>query len=123
MMRTRAPKCSPIDSTAAASSLEAELARAHGVAPERGPHDVVTMNSRVVFEDEDTGKRCEVVLGYPHTATASAATVSILAPVGTALLGLRRGQAIDWRMPSGRCKRIRVLDIPYQPEAAGDFHL
>jgi regulator of nucleoside diphosphate kinase len=104
----------------AASGLETELARARVVPSKAVPPDVVTMNSRLLFED-DSGKRGEVVLGYPHHASES--TISVLAPVGTALLGLRRGQSIDWRMPTGRCKRIRVLDVLYQPEAAGDFHL
>lgn len=108
---------------AAAHGLEMELARAHVVNPSAIPADVVTMNTRVVFEDEDTGKQSEAVLAYPHGSSVSEASISILAPVGTALLGLRAGQSIDWPMPSGRCKRLRVLKVIYQPEAAGDFHL
>jgi len=103
-----------------ASALDRELARARIVPPKSIPSDVVTMNSRVVFED-DSGKRSEVVLGYPHHANG--ATISVLAPVGTALLGLRRGQSIEWCMPSGRSRRLHVLDVLYQPEAAGHFHL
>lgn len=110
----------PATQAALASALEQELERACVVSPEAVPSDVVTMNSRVVFEDE-SGKRSEVVLGYPHHANGS--TISVLAPIGMALLGLRPGQSIEWRMPTGRSRRIRVLEVLYQPEAAGDFHL
>jgi regulator of nucleoside diphosphate kinase len=106
-----------------AHAIEVELARASVVASTAVPRDVVTMNSRVVFEHEEGGKQVEAVLVYPHDSDSSGTTISILAPVGTALLGLREGQCIDWRMPTGRCKRIRVLNVVYQPEAAGDFHL
>ena len=108
---------------AAASALELELERAHVVAPRAVPCDVVTMNSRFVFEEADSGRRTEAVLVYPHDTKQDDKAVSVLAPVGSALLGLRKGQSIDWRMPSGRLKRYRVVDIMYQPEAAGDFHL
>ncbi|MET0340741.1 MAG: nucleoside diphosphate kinase regulator [Polyangiales bacterium] len=108
---------------AAVADLESELARAHVVPPRAVPRDVVTMNSRVVFEDAESGKRTEARLVYPHDSKLDAGAVSVLAPVGSALLGMRTGQWIDWRMPSGRLKRYRVLDVPYQPEAAGDFHL
>ena len=107
----------------AASALEVELERAHVVASRAVPRDVVTMNSRVVFEEADTGRRSEAVLVYPHDTKHDANAVSVLAPVGSALLGMRKGQSIDWRMPSGRLKRYRVVDIVYQPEAAGDYHL
>ena len=113
----------PPGQRAAAQGLEAELARAHVVDPAAIPSDVVTMNTRVLFEDEDTGKQSEAVLAYPHGTGANGSAISILAPVGTALLGLRAGQSIDWPMPSGRCKRLRVVKVVYQPEAAGDFHL
>jgi len=99
--------------------LEEELARAIVVSREQIPNDVVTMNSRVVFEDETTGDRRDVTLVYPRNADISAGKISILAPVGTALLGLRVGQSIDWEVPSGQKRRYRVIDVPYQPEAAG----
>jgi regulator of nucleoside diphosphate kinase len=81
------------------------------------------MNSRVLFEDLDSGRRSEVVLVYPHEADIAAMRVSILSAVGTALLGLRAGQNIAWELPSGKVGRYRVLSVVYQPEAAGDFHL
>jgi regulator of nucleoside diphosphate kinase len=105
------------------TGLELELERAHVVATRAVPRDVVTMNSRVVFEEADSGKRSEAVLVYPHDTKLDANAVSVLAPVGSALLGMRQGQSIDWRMPSGQLRRYRVLEVVYQPEAAGDFHL
>lgn len=99
--------------------LEDELTRAIVVSREQLPNDTVTMNSRVVFEDETTGERREVTLVYPRNADITAGKISILVPVGTALLGLRVGQSIDWQLPSGQKRRYRVIDVPYQPESAG----
>jgi regulator of nucleoside diphosphate kinase len=98
--------------------LEAELARAAVVPREEIAHDVVTMNSRVLFENETTGERREITLVYPHEADIDAGKISVLVPVGTALLGLRVGQSIDWKLPSGEKHRYRVVDVPYQPESA-----
>lgn len=99
--------------------LEDELARATVVSRDQIPPDVVTMNSRIVFGDETTGERREVSLVYPANANISMGKISILAPVGTALLGLRVGQTIDWVLPSGQKRRYRIIEVPYQPEAAG----
>lgn len=107
----------------AAERLEAELARADAVAPALVPADVVTMNSRVVYEDVESGESREAVVVYPHEADAANGRVSVLAPIGSALLGMFAGETIEWPLPGGRSKRIRVVSIPYQPEAAGDFHL
>jgi regulator of nucleoside diphosphate kinase len=100
--------------------LESELARAVIVPRDQIPNDVVTMNSRVVFENETTGERMEIKLVYPREADIDAGKISILVPVGTALLGLRVGQSIDWALPSGDRHRYRVVAVPYQPETAGD---
>lgn len=99
--------------------LEGELIRAVVVPREQIPKDVVTMNSRVIFENETTGERLEIKLVYPREADIDAGKISILVPVGTALLGLRVGQSIDWALPSGEKHRYRVVGVPYQPEAAG----
>ncbi len=100
------------------AKLEGELARAKVVPRADIPRDVVTMNSRVVFENETTAERREVTLVYPHEADIDAGKISVLVPVGTALLGLRVGQSIDWELPSGEKHRYRVIDVPYQPERA-----
>ena len=99
--------------------LEAELLRAHVVPREKIPADVVTMNSRVVFENE-SGERREVTLVYPGSADIDAGKISVLVPIGTALLGLRVGQSIDWEGPGGAKQRYRIAAVPYQPEAAGE---
>ncbi len=100
--------------------LEQELLRAHVVPREQIPADVVTMHSRVVFEDEGTGERREITLVYPGRADIAAGAISVLTPVGTALLGLRVGQSIAWELPGGGKRRYRIVEVPYQPEAAGD---
>ena len=114
----------PAPLRAAVAKLEGELERAELVAPQKAPRDLVTMNSQVLYEDADTGKRSEVRLVYPgDVAKSGSLAISVLAPVGSALLGLRANQSIDWKLPTGRLKRYRVLEVTYQPEAAGDYHL
>jgi regulator of nucleoside diphosphate kinase len=99
--------------------LETELVRAVVVPRDQIPKDVVTMNSRALFENETSGQRLEIQLVYPRNADIDAGKISVLVPVGTALLGLRVGQSIDWELPSGARHRYRVMAVPYQPEAAG----
>jgi regulator of nucleoside diphosphate kinase len=104
-------------------TLDEELGRARVVASKYVEPDVVTMNSRVRYLEEPEGVTREITLVYPSLADAHSSRVSVLAPVGSALLGLRVGQAIDWPLPDGRRKRYRVVAVPYQPEAAGHYHL
>lgn len=99
--------------------LQRELERAIVVSSEAVPRDVVTMNSRVLYVDETTGERRLVQLVYPEEADAGSSKVSVLAPVGAALLGLSVGQAIEWDFPAGSRRRLRVEDVSYQPESAG----
>jgi regulator of nucleoside diphosphate kinase len=108
---------------AVASLLRRELDRAEIVESTEVPGDVVTMNSRVVLEDPETGERHHITLVYPSAADFDAERLSILAPVGAALLGLRPGQTIDWPLPNGRVRRIRVISVDWQPEAAGELDL
>ena len=104
------------------SALEAELERATIVEPAQMPPDVITMNSTARFLDETSGEERELTLVFPRDADGSAEKVSILAPVGSALLGLHVGDSIEWPRPGGRTIRLRVLSIRYQPEAAGELH-
>ena len=104
------------------SALEAELERATIVEPAQMPPDVITMNSTARFLDETSGEERELTLIFPRDADGSAEKVSILAPVGSALLGLHVGDSIEWPLPGGRTIRLRVLSIRYQPEAAGELH-
>ena len=85
------------------------------------PAGVVTMNSRVRFADA-AGATREFQLCYPKDMTGSPDQLSVLAPVGAALLGLSAGQAIDWPLPDGGNTRLTVLDVVWQPEAAGELH-
>lgn len=110
------------NSTAAAEQLDTELDRALVVPQREIPGDVVTMNSEVVYEELGSGARRTVRVVYPRDANAARGWVSVLAPIGSALLGLRVGQEIAWSMPAG-VRRVRVVAVPYQPEASGDFSL
>lgn len=106
----------------AAIALSEELGRATVLPPEQMPADVVTMHSRVDCIDDVHGDQHSLTLVYPNEADSEKQRVSILAPVGSALLGLSLGQSIDWQAPQGRLLRLRVTAIHYQPEAAGDYH-
>jgi regulator of nucleoside diphosphate kinase len=105
----------------AARALLDELQRAEVLAPEQMPADVVTMNSTVACVDENTGAELQLTLSYPHEASANEGRVSVLAPAGSALIGLSVGQHIDWPRPDGRPLRLRVTELRYQPEATGDY--
>lgn len=104
-------------------AFEEELSRAQVVEPTAIPPDVVTMNSDVEFEDVETGERSNIRLVYPHEADVERGRISVLAPVGSALLGLSVGQSITWPVPRGGTRRLRVVAVTYQPEAAGDTGL
>lgn len=101
--------------TEAAELLEEELGRATVVSDTQLPADVVAMNSRVSFEDLDSGLEMSVTLVYPHEVDIEENKISILAPVGSALIGLRVGQDIQWPLPNGRKKRLRVKSVHSQP--------
>jgi len=103
-------------------ALWQELERAEVVAPTEIPPGVVTMNSTVRFVEESTGKEYEMTLVYPRDVDGSPSKVSILAPVGAALLGLAEGQSIEWSRPGGGSIKLRVLQVIYQPEAAKEYH-
>ncbi|MGH8213582.1 MAG: nucleoside diphosphate kinase regulator [Rhodanobacteraceae bacterium] len=104
-----------------AAALQKELERARVVEPKDLPHDVVSMNSIAECVEEGSGRAHELTLVYPRDADAAQSRVSVLAPVGMALLGMRVGQSIDWPAPAGML-RLRVTAIRYQPEAAGEYH-
>ncbi len=105
---------------AAVFELEHEIERATVVDPEQVAPDVVTMNSRALLHLDD--EEVEVTLVYPEDADQSAGKLSVSSGIGTAILGYKQGDAVDWRMPDRTC-RIRIGKVLYQPEAAGNFHL
>jgi regulator of nucleoside diphosphate kinase len=102
--------------------LEKELHRAILCDPQNIPKDVITMNSKVSFTDTESGEKMTYTLVFPSSANISDFKLSILAPLGIALLGYRKGDIIEWVVPSG-VKTIRVDEIIYQPEASGDYNL
>ncbi len=101
--------------------LSDELVRANVVAPAQIPANLATMNSTVTCVEEISGMEHQLTLAYPQEADATKGRISVLAPIGAALLGLSVGQSIDWSAPDGRPLRVRVAAISYQPEAAGDL--
>lgn len=103
-------------------SLQNELDRAHIVKPTAIPHNVVTMNSRVCIKDMETAKENIYTLVFPSDADIEQGKISILAPIGTAILGYRAGDTVDWPVPGGT-RKVRVQEILFQPEAAGRYDL
>jgi regulator of nucleoside diphosphate kinase len=101
--------------------LEAELARARVVDPKEVPPTVVTMNSTVRFRIQSSSQEFFLTLVYPKDVDPKGGTISVLAPVGSALLGLSKGDEIEWPKPGGGVLRVRIEDVIYQPERAGDF--
>ncbi|MDQ3804307.1 MAG: nucleoside diphosphate kinase regulator [Acidobacteriota bacterium] len=104
------------------NKLEQELDRAETVAPAAVPPDVITMRSTVRLRDLDSGEEMVYTLVFPTEADSGNGKISVLAPIGTAMLGYRAGSRIEWQVPSG-LRRIKVEEILYQPEAAGDYNL
>ena len=102
--------------------LEEELNRAIVVASRDVPSDVVTMNSQVRVRDLDGGDEMIFRLVFPADADYEKGKISILAPIGTALIGYRAGDVVEWAVPSG-VRRLKIESVLYQPEAAGDYHL
>lgn len=104
------------------AELESELARAKIVEPEEIPPTVVTMNSTVRFRVEATHEEFTLTLVYPKDIDSSGSKISILAPVGSALLGLSQGEEIEWPRPGGGVLRVRIDEVVYQPERSGEYH-
>lgn len=102
------------------TELRAELDRAEVVEPQNVPSDVVTMNSKARFVLESGEEFC-LTLVYPKDMDGSAERISILAPVGSALLGLSAGEQIEWPKPGGGVMKVRLVEVIYQPERAGEF--
>ncbi|KKO45690.1 nucleoside diphosphate kinase regulator [Arsukibacterium ikkense] len=102
-------------------TLSQELERANVVAPEQLAANVVSMNSTVRFRLA-SGKISTLTLVYPKNADQSGNTISVLAPVGCALLGLKTGDTINWPLPSGEMSSITVEEVLYQPEREGAYH-
>lgn len=104
------------------AELEMELDRAVLVRPENIPTDIITMNSTARLLDLDTEESFTYTLVFPENAALSEGRISILAPIGTAMIGYRVGDTFSWKVPEG-VRRLRVEEVLYQPEASGDYDL
>ena len=102
------------------AELESELARGVLTEPGEIPADVVTMNSRVRLSVD--GHEYTKTLVYPASLTDSEQQISVMAPVGSALLGMQEGKGIDWPRPGGGSMHVRVEQVVYQPEREGELH-
>jgi regulator of nucleoside diphosphate kinase len=103
--------------------LENEIARANIVDFPEIPPNLITMNTRFRYLNVNDNKLCEMTIVYPQQANLEERMISVAAPLGTALLGLREGDEIDLTFPSGQTKKLRILEILYQPEANDELHL
>ena len=117
----QAPETSSED-RAELEDLTREIERGAEVRPEEMPPDVVTRNSTVRLTDLESGSSHVYTIVFPGDADYDTGKISILASLGTALLGYRVGDIVTWRLPGGN-RRLKINEILYQPEAAGDFHL
>lgn len=111
-LRTTHGSDDPLDDLLSSSEL---------VASPSVPADVVTMYSQILVVDEASGARMKIALCYPADADPAAGFISVLAPLGTALLGLRVGDVAHWSGPGGEPHASRILDMLFQPEATGDY--
>jgi len=116
MIMVTAPDMAELNLLRACAPLRRELERAMVVSSALVPADVATMNSRVRYTDEKDGASRTVSLVYPIEADVAKGKVSVLAPVGTALLGLSEGQSIEWHFPDGSRRRLKLEKVLFQPE-------
>ncbi|SCZ80007.1 nucleoside diphosphate kinase regulator [Acidaminobacter hydrogenoformans] len=102
--------------------LQMELERAQVVSPEHIPAGTITMNSKFLLKHLDSEEVTEYSLVYPEDADFLENKISVMAPIGTAMLGYQEGDEVEWQVPAGTV-RLRIEKVLYQPEASGDFEL
>lgn len=102
--------------------LRSELDHARVVGPEAIPGNVITMNSKARLRDLDDQEEMTFTLVFPEHASINHDRISVVAPIGTAMLGQREGDEFEWEVPAGRV-RLKVIQVLYQPEAAKQYHL
>ena len=107
--------------TATMAHLEDELARAEVVEPQQVPHNVVSMNAKVLVLIAPSTEPKEIHLVYPHDFRGDAGQVNVLAPIGAAISGLAEGQEIEWPQPDGHLMQVKIIKVLYQPEREGDY--
>lgn len=102
------------------TQLAEEISQARIVAPEQLPADAVSMNSVVELVDTERGSVHEYALVFPAESDPSTGRISILAPLGIALLGCKVNDVVRWSVPKGECS-YRIQRLIYQPEANGEY--
>jgi regulator of nucleoside diphosphate kinase len=112
----------PQQALAGQAALRAELDRADIVEPDQIPPSTVTMNSTVRFAIEPSTEEFCKTLVYPKNLDGTTEQVSILAPIGGALLGMSEGSKMEWKGPDGDVRKVHVVEVVYQPESAGEPH-
>ncbi len=112
-------KCTPFTTPFELEGLEEEIEKAHIIDAPETPPNLVTMNTRFRYLNITDNKFGEMTLVYPPNADIDQRMISVTAPLGTAFLGLKEHDEIDWTFPNGQTKTLRVLEILYQPEANG----
>ena len=100
--------------------LKQELERAIIVEPQEVPPDVITMNSTAELVDVETGEKMDYTLVFPEDADLTQGKISVLAPIGTGMLGYQVGDTFEWETPGGK-RVIRVEKVIFQPEASGNY--
>lgn len=119
----RLARCLRRNELSADPDLPEVLAGAHVVPGREVPTNVVTMYTSVLVQEHPAAAPRKLTLCYPEDAEPAQGFVSVLSPVGSALLGLRVGATAHWRLPDGRSAQARVVEILFQPEASGDYTL
>ncbi|MFA6471316.1 MAG: nucleoside diphosphate kinase regulator [Candidatus Latescibacterota bacterium] len=102
--------------------LDEVLSQAKIVNPHDIPGDIVTMNSTVTILDLETGEKMVYTLVYPEKSDYRRGLISIIAPIGSAIFGCKIGNVVEWKIPKG-VKKIKIEEIHYQPETAGNFDI
>lgn len=103
-------------------ALRNALEKAKKTSPEKIQRSIVTMNSSVLVREINSGRQLEITLVYPDEAAPTTRRISVLTPIGLALLGRREGEVVSWKVPGGT-GTFEIVKVIYQPEAAGDYHL
>lgn len=100
-----------------------ELERASIVPSMAVPANIVTMNSHVAVRDHETGEVRSLILVYPGAEDSSVNNLSILTPVGLAILGLAEGDTASWVTRNGKTRKVKIEKVLYQPEADGRYDI
>lgn len=117
-----ARSCSELDQDSL-KGLQSELDCASIVSTQAVSSDVITMHSQARIQDIATAEERTFTLVYPRGVDLERGRVSVMTPLGMALLGCRVGDSINWPLPDGSVRQLKIIEVAYQPEAAGHFHL